>query len=353
MPAPAALALISWSGMRGGVSLAAALAIPLTTDAGEPFPGRDLILFLTFAVIFGTLVIQGLTLPAVIRLLRLEDDGEDDARELAQARIQAARPPARLEELADEDWVRRRHRRAGPRQLRLPAEPLRRLARRRRRRLDRGALARLPAAAARAARPPSARRCTSCGGEARSPTRWRAASSATSTSRTPGSRSRSRALGAQWPHRRCMPTRSKPTSPSCVGSLAGQFPHWAELPIEPVVVVRHRSRHLPSRRRPRRAPAPDRVGNRTGGEGGGVAAETRPALAARGSGAARDGSTRLRATRSTWSVYEWLPGENANGPIADLDQAARRSRRIREGAAAGRRDRCPSASTSAVAAPHS
>ena len=77
--------------MRGGVSLAAALAIPLTTDAGEPFPGRDLILFLTFAVIFGTLVVQGLTLPAVIRLLRLEDDGEEEARELAQARIHAAR----------------------------------------------------------------------------------------------------------------------------------------------------------------------------------------------------------------------------------------------------------------------
>ena len=90
MPTPSALALISWSGMRGGVSLAAALAIPLTTDAGEPFPGRSLILFLTFAVIFGTLVVQGLTLPAVIRLLRLEDDGEEEARDLAQARIRAA-----------------------------------------------------------------------------------------------------------------------------------------------------------------------------------------------------------------------------------------------------------------------
>ncbi len=107
MPTPAALALISWSGMRGGVSLAAALAIPLATDVGEPFPGRDLILFLTFAVIFGTLVIQGLTLPAVIRLLHLEDDGEDDARDLAQARIHAASAALmRLDELAEEDWVR-------------------------------------------------------------------------------------------------------------------------------------------------------------------------------------------------------------------------------------------------------
>ena len=107
MPPRAALALITWSGMRGAVSLAAALAIPLATDAGEPFPGRDLILFLTFAVIFGTLVIQGLTLPAVIRLLDLEDDGEEAAHDEAQARIRAADAAlVRLEELVDEDWVR-------------------------------------------------------------------------------------------------------------------------------------------------------------------------------------------------------------------------------------------------------
>jgi CPA1 family monovalent cation:H+ antiporter len=107
MPPTAQLALVSWAGMRGGVSLAAALAIPLTTDAGDPFPGRDLILFLTFCVILATLVFQGLTLPAVIRLLRLEDDGEDDAREEAQARIHAATAALlRLEELESEDWVR-------------------------------------------------------------------------------------------------------------------------------------------------------------------------------------------------------------------------------------------------------
>ena len=107
MPSPAALALITWSGMRGGVSLAAALAVPLAIDSGEPFPGRSLILFLTFAVILGSLVVQGLTLPAVIRLLRLEDDGADDAREEAHARIHAAGAALlRLEELVDEDWVR-------------------------------------------------------------------------------------------------------------------------------------------------------------------------------------------------------------------------------------------------------
>ncbi len=79
----------------------------LRPTPASPFPGRDLILFLTFAVIFGTLVIQGLTLPAVIRLLDLEDDGEEAARDEAQARIRAAEAAlVRLEELVDEEWVR-------------------------------------------------------------------------------------------------------------------------------------------------------------------------------------------------------------------------------------------------------
>jgi monovalent cation/hydrogen antiporter len=97
---------LSWAGMRGAVSLAAALALPLRTDAGTPFPGRDLILFLTFSVILVTLVGQGLTLPLVIRVLGIEDDGVDD-RQDAKARIHAAEAAlARLEELVDEDWVR-------------------------------------------------------------------------------------------------------------------------------------------------------------------------------------------------------------------------------------------------------
>jgi monovalent cation/hydrogen antiporter len=97
---------VSWAGMRGAVSLAAALALPLSTDAGAPFPGRDLIVFLTFGVILATLVGQGLTLPLVIRALRLEDDGLED-REDAKARLHVAEAAlARLEELVDEDWVR-------------------------------------------------------------------------------------------------------------------------------------------------------------------------------------------------------------------------------------------------------
>jgi monovalent cation/hydrogen antiporter len=98
--------LISWAGMRGAVSLAAALAIPLTTDAGSAFPQRDLIIFLTFCVILGTLVLQGLTLPAVIRAFRIEPDDSEE-REDAEARIRAAEAAlARLEELVVEDWVR-------------------------------------------------------------------------------------------------------------------------------------------------------------------------------------------------------------------------------------------------------
>jgi hypothetical protein len=92
--------------MRGAVSLAAALAVPLTTDSGHAFGQRNLIVFLTFCVILGTLVFQGLTLPAVIRALGVEaDDGA--AREEAKARIHAAQAAlARLDELIEADSVR-------------------------------------------------------------------------------------------------------------------------------------------------------------------------------------------------------------------------------------------------------
>ncbi len=99
-------ALIAWTGMRGAVSLAAALAIPNVTDSGAPFPDRELIVFLAFSVILVTLVFQGLSLPFVIRVLGLEDDGLDDKEE-AKARIHAAEAALmRLDELIDEGWVR-------------------------------------------------------------------------------------------------------------------------------------------------------------------------------------------------------------------------------------------------------
>jgi monovalent cation/hydrogen antiporter len=99
-------AFISWNGMRGAVTIAAALLVPLTTDAGTPFPDRDLIVFLAFCVVLATLVVQGLSLPAVIRALRLEaDDGGAEAED-AMARVRAAEAAlARLDELVREDWV--------------------------------------------------------------------------------------------------------------------------------------------------------------------------------------------------------------------------------------------------------
>ncbi|HEY7018828.1 MAG TPA: Na+/H+ antiporter [Gaiellaceae bacterium] len=98
--------VLSWSGMRGAVSLAAALGLPLTVDSGASFPNRSLIIFLTFSVILVTLVLQGLTLPGLIRVLDLEDDGLAEKEE-AKARIYAAQAAIdRLGELEAEEWVR-------------------------------------------------------------------------------------------------------------------------------------------------------------------------------------------------------------------------------------------------------
>jgi len=98
--------LVGWSGMRGAVSLAAALAIPLETDAGAPFPARDVIIFLTFAVIFATLVLQGLSLPWLVRRLGVQGDVEPEREEL-RARLTAAKAALdRLDALAGEEWTR-------------------------------------------------------------------------------------------------------------------------------------------------------------------------------------------------------------------------------------------------------
>jgi CPA1 family monovalent cation:H+ antiporter len=65
--------VFGWAGMRGVVSLASALSIPLLLNNGQAFPQRNMILFITFMVILITLVVQGLTLPAVIRFLHIPD----------------------------------------------------------------------------------------------------------------------------------------------------------------------------------------------------------------------------------------------------------------------------------------
>jgi NhaP-type Na+/H+ or K+/H+ antiporter len=96
---------LAFVGVRGVVSLAAALAIPLTTAAGAPFPNRDLILFITFGLIIVTLVGQGLLLPGIVRWLGLTRDAADERQREHKAGL-AARSEAlgvaqnRLEQLA-------------------------------------------------------------------------------------------------------------------------------------------------------------------------------------------------------------------------------------------------------------
>ena len=97
-PSPRIVFILGWAGMRGAVSLAAALALPLT----PPFPERDLIVFLTFVTILVTLVGQGLTLPLLIRRLGVGDDGSEE-KEVLHAREAATEAALqRLDELVTE-----------------------------------------------------------------------------------------------------------------------------------------------------------------------------------------------------------------------------------------------------------
>ncbi len=98
--------IVGWTGMRGVVSLAAALALPISTQDDSPFPGRDLILFVTFAVILTTLVVQGLTLPWLIRTLRAREDGEEERREEIHGRLAIAQAALeRIDELSSAEWT--------------------------------------------------------------------------------------------------------------------------------------------------------------------------------------------------------------------------------------------------------
>jgi CPA1 family monovalent cation:H+ antiporter len=101
------VAFVGWAGLRGGDSLVIALSIPVTVASGAPFPGRSLVLFLTFAVIFVTLVLQGLSLKAVIRLLGLKPD-PGAAEEELQARARMAEAGLRtLKSLSAEEPTER------------------------------------------------------------------------------------------------------------------------------------------------------------------------------------------------------------------------------------------------------
>lgn len=101
------VAIVAWTGMRGVVSLAAALALPTVTKAGTPFPGRNLILFFTFTIILSTLVLQGLSLPAIIRWLGVVSDGEADREEHQARRLANEAALARVDEIATVEGVAR------------------------------------------------------------------------------------------------------------------------------------------------------------------------------------------------------------------------------------------------------
>ena len=97
-PSPKGVFVVGWTGMRGVVSLAAALSLPYTLSNGQPFAQRNLILFLTFSIIFVTLVLQGLSLPPLIRALGLTGNNDEEEEELTARRILLRRALASLRE---------------------------------------------------------------------------------------------------------------------------------------------------------------------------------------------------------------------------------------------------------------
>lgn len=106
MPPWSHIFLTSWTGMRGIVTLAAALALPVTTVAGTPFPFRAEIILISFSVILATLVLQGLSLPPMVRWFKLEEDRGLEREEMLAREHAATAALTRLDQLAGEDWSR-------------------------------------------------------------------------------------------------------------------------------------------------------------------------------------------------------------------------------------------------------
>jgi len=102
-PPARAILILGWTGMRGVIALAAAIALPQTLADGAPFPQRDLIIFLAFSVIFVTLVLQGLTLPPLVRALGLASEPGPNLEEEAARRQILGAALAHLEELRKKD----------------------------------------------------------------------------------------------------------------------------------------------------------------------------------------------------------------------------------------------------------
>jgi CPA1 family monovalent cation:H+ antiporter len=109
MPPWSAILLIGWTGMRGIVTLAAALALPVVTASGMPFPFRAELILLSFTVILATLVLQGLSLTPLIRALHLEEDRGLEQEEMLARERAAAAALGRLDNLAGEEWLTADH----------------------------------------------------------------------------------------------------------------------------------------------------------------------------------------------------------------------------------------------------
>jgi monovalent cation/hydrogen antiporter len=101
-PPPRVVLVLGWGGMRGALSLAAALALPLVTESGAPLPGRGLVIFLAFSVILVTLIGQGMTLGPLIRRLGVVDDGSLAHEEMHARAVATEAALRRLESLRDE-----------------------------------------------------------------------------------------------------------------------------------------------------------------------------------------------------------------------------------------------------------
>jgi monovalent cation/hydrogen antiporter len=99
------IAVIGWAGIRGVDSLATALAVPFVIGDRSSFPSRNLVIFLSFGVILATLVLQGFTLPLLIRWFKLSDDGQDEDEEMLGRAAAAEAALRRLDELAKEPWA--------------------------------------------------------------------------------------------------------------------------------------------------------------------------------------------------------------------------------------------------------
>jgi CPA1 family monovalent cation:H+ antiporter len=121
IPTVSGLAILGWAGMRGVVSLAVALSLPLTTSSGEPFPARAELILLAFGVIFATLVLQGLTLRPLVRALGMADPSARRRERLVARRAAVSAAKRHIRRMVVDGEITRRQ----ARQLRRSLTPVR------------------------------------------------------------------------------------------------------------------------------------------------------------------------------------------------------------------------------------